>query len=110
MRMAMDRQTMARCRQLRKTSGRVRRACRQAHADGLYEFVRHDRLAEYARDVEASGLQRRSGDDNDGNVPRDGARREFLLDREAIERAQNEIEYDKVRRPVFDEPQCLDAI
>jgi len=81
-----------------------------AAADRADKLVNRERLPKDAGHVHVSEIVARSRDDDDRDLATDGLRGELLLDRQTVEDWQAEIEYDEIRSPLLEDPQCLDTV
>src|SRR5262245_18566834 len=93
-----------------RRSGTEAGAREQARAYGAHELFRRNRLSQDAGDVDRAQVLGRAGDDDDRDVAGDGARGDLLLNRQAAERRQAEVEHDEVGEPFLDPAQRLAAV
>jgi hypothetical protein len=75
-----------------------------------HELIGRHRFAEDAENVEVPEVCRRAGDDENGNLTRQRRRGKLLLNRDAVDGWQTDIEDHDVGRSLFDEPQRLQAV
>ena len=73
-------------------------------------MFRRDRLPKNARHVDAGEIDVGTGDDDDRDVACAGVSRDFLLDGDAVQRRQDEIENDNVGRPLFEDEESSGPI
>src|SRR5690242_2638227 len=78
------------------SGARGRGAGAEAVLHPAHEFIRHDRLAQHARDVERVRFDAGSRHDHDRDAAGDRSRGKFLLDGQPVERAQDQIEDDQI--------------
>ena len=77
--------------------------------DHFDEFVRRERLAQCARNIER-GTDWTAGDDHNRDVPKVRLRGDLLVDDVAADEGESEVEHDQIRRLDVQQMQRLQAI
>jgi len=82
----------------------------KAAADRRDQFLRRDRFAQNAFDVEVVEVHRRSRDHDDRDVAGEGVRGNLLPDRDPAQRWQQQIEHHEIRRLAIDQHERFESV